>query len=106
MTISHLFSGLIILIIGIILSYYFLPNTKDDAKKQSIIKKILCSIGSIFILIGLLGILTFCLGIDGGNYTIEKEDDMNILNGIVIGICILSLEKNIIYYLRKIKNAH
>jgi hypothetical protein len=53
--------------------------------------------------LGLLNILTFCLGIDAVNYMLEKGDNMNILNGIIIFVCILSLERNITCYLRKLK---
>ena len=91
------------LAIGTFLSYYLSPKTKYPIQKQVNTKKVLSPISSIFILVGFLGILTFCLGIDGGNYTPEKEDDMNILNGIAIGICALSLEKNTVFLIRKLK---
>ena len=100
---SRLLSGLLILIVGIFLSYYFLSNTEVSSQKQVDIKKILFFIGSIFILVGLLSILMVCSSIDSGNYTPEKEDDITILNGVFIVICVFSLEKNIIHYLRKLK---
>ena len=106
MSLGSLIGGIILVIIGSVLYYFLLPKTKKSVQKQANIKKILSPISSIFILIGLFGILTFCLGVDGGNYTPEKEDDMNVLNGIIIAICIFSLEKNITHYLQKLKNIN
>ena len=117
MTIGHLLVRVIIFAVGIILCYYFLPQTEEIPQKQttsqklslsligSMFKKILhqSTIGSIFILLGLLGILSFCLGIDFENYTPENEDDITILSGIAIAFCSLSLEYNLQSLLQKIK---
>jgi hypothetical protein len=113
MTLGTLLTGFIFLIAGSILYYLFSPKPETSALKQKIgfrfVFRFVNSsfrpiLGSIFIFIGLLSILTFCLGIDARNYTPEPEDDMNILNGIIIGICAFSLERNITYLLLYVKH--
>jgi hypothetical protein len=105
MTLGRLLVGIIFLILGCILHYFLLPKIEEPDLKQKINLSFLSRsmLGSIFILVGLQSILMFCLGIDGGNYTSTKEDDMNILSGIAIGICILLLERNIVRYLQRFK---
>ena len=98
MSISSLLSSIFILVIGISLFYWNLPKTK-----QSNSNKLPDSFGSVFMLLGIGGILTFCLGIDGGNYTPEKQDDMNFLNGGIVLICAFSLEYHVQFLLQKIK---
>ena len=105
MTLGHILTGIILVSAGIVLYYYLLPKRKDETQEEKLnTNSALNIISFIFIFLGLSCILTFCLGIDGGNYTPQKEDDMNVLNGVIISICALSLERNIIYFLRKFKN--
>jgi hypothetical protein len=112
MTIAHLLTGFLLLIAGIVLSYRLLPKTQEPTSGQKVGLNFLLRstgllfrsmAGTVFILIAIMSILTFCLGVDGGNYTPEKEDDMTVLNGIIIGICSLSIESNIVYALQKLK---
>ena len=116
MTTVHLLTRIIVFAVGIILHYYSLPKAEKIIQEQTTSQKLSFSligsmfkemsqytIGSIFIILGLFGILSFCLGIDIGNYTPEKEDDITILSGIVIGICLFSLERNIASFLQKLK---
>ncbi len=114
MTIAHLLTGLISLTIGSILYYFLIPKTEESVPKQkanisfllhSIPSLLRPMIGFIFILLGLLRILTFCLGIDDRNYTPENEDDINLLNGSIILICALSLDYHIGFFIKKIKEC-
>jgi len=98
MKISNLLGGCILLIVGISLYYWNLPKTK-----QSNINKLPDSFGSVFILLGIGTILMFCLGIDGGDYTPEKQDDINLLNGSIVIICAFSLEYHLRFLLQKMK---
>ena len=107
MTAGKLLAGLIVVLVGVVLYYCLLPKVEKTEQKPIItgnVKKTVPSLlGSIFILLGLLSILQFCFGIDGSNYTPEKEDDMTILNGVAIVICSFSIERHISIYLKKLK---
>ena len=79
-----LFSIIVGFLIGCYLYYEFL---KDGLLPR------------IIIFVSLAGILNFCFGFGFGN----KINDLNLLNGITIFICALSLEENTVFFIRKLK---
>ena len=103
MSLGVLIVGVMGVVIGSILYYFLLPKEEETEELRFNTELSLSFLSLLFIILGLLPILCFCFGIDCGNYTPEKEDDMTILNGIAIFIYLFSLEYNITFFLKKLK---